>query len=219
MSSNTANGAALVAGMKNPVQATQVVFRSALKAMSEPGTLVKIKQNNGAGELNPAMFALSLALMDQHTPLWLAADFSQPEVIKNLQFHTAVTFTHAPQAAMFAIAKADQIDDLSVFNSGTDESPEMSCSILLQVSYLAALGDHSQSAGECTILKLTGPGIQSYKQVCVADLSPQLLDYLTRRVTPFPRGLDFYLVSAGQLLCIARTTLVEIINRGNTSCM
>lgn len=201
----------LVAGLQNPVSDAQVIFRSALKAMSEPGTLVDIAQPNGVANLTPAMFGLILALIDQQTTLWLSDSFNQPSIVKNIQFHAGAMLTTDAAGAQFALAQGDQITDLARFNQGSDESPEMSCSLLLQVSHLSALDAAHSDQPINQQLVLTGPGIQSSQTIAIGELSSELLDYLVNRDTAFPKGLDCYFVSGDQLLCIPRTTQIKVV--------
>lgn len=202
----------LVAGLANPTRDCQNIFRQALKAISEPGSIVNVvdeaEQLASLGLLSPAMFALIHTLTDQQTTLWLADSFSQGNIAKNLQFHAGVELIQNKSQVMFACAMANEIEDISLFNAGTDESPEMSCSMLLQV---AELDIGANANNHATTLQLTGPGIASFKKVSLTGLSPQIIKYLVERSHPFPRGLDFYFVSQQQLLCIPRTTKVEVI--------
>jgi alpha-D-ribose 1-methylphosphonate 5-triphosphate synthase subunit PhnH len=132
-----------------------------------------------------------------------------------------VQLVNDPQSAMFAIANADQITEFCYFNKGTDESPEMSCSLVLQVESLTNTAAQAQGSDNehSTLLKLEGPGIESVKYIAIAKLSTQLLEYLTERPDAFPRGLDFYFVSDKQLVCLPRTTKVSVITTGDNPCM
>ncbi|MEM5529357.1 phosphonate C-P lyase system protein PhnH [Gammaproteobacteria bacterium AS21] len=221
MQSPDTHNVTIAAGLTNPINAGQVIFRRTLKAMSEPGTIVDIEHNHGAGDLSPAMYALALSLLDQQTTLYLSAALKNEEVCKNLQFHTDVQLVNDPQSAMFAIANADQITEFCYFNKGTDESPEMSCSLVLQVESLTNTAAQAQGSDNehSTLLKLEGPGIESVKYIAIAKLSTQLLEYLTERPDAFPRGLDFYFVSDKQLVCLPRTTKVSVITTGDNPCM
>ena len=212
---------AIAAGLPEPINTSQVIFRRTLKAMSEPGTIVDIEQSHGVANLSPAMYALALSLLDQQTTLYLSAALKNESVCKNLQFHTDVPLVNDPQSAMFVIANADEITELSYFNKGTDESPEMSCSLVLQVEYLTNTTAQFMNTDNenSTLLKLEGPGIQAEKYIRIAKLSTPLLDYLTQRPDAFPKGLDFYFVSNKQLLCLPRTTKVSVITTGDSPCM
>ncbi len=200
----------LVPGLQDQVTGGQVIFRSALKAMSEPGTVVDISQDIAVEPLSPAMYAVILALLDQQTSLWLAKSFDQPQVVKNLQFHTGVKLAKTAQEAQFALAMASEIDELERFNIGTDESPEMSCSLFLQVDSIS-IDENISDSIDCSVLALSGPGIETIKNVGISKLSKSLIDYLTERSGEFPKGLDCYFVSQNQLLCIPRTTQVKVI--------
>src|SRR3546814_4413068 len=62
----------LLPAMPDPVMATQGVFRLALSAMSEPGTLQQVDHAVVLDRLAPATYALCLTLFDADTPVWLA---------------------------------------------------------------------------------------------------------------------------------------------------
>ncbi|MEI8634181.1 phosphonate C-P lyase system protein PhnH [Vibrio sp. PP-XX7] len=61
-----------------------------------------------------------------------------------------------------------------------------------------------------TTLRLTGPGIETDCRVRVAGIAGCVLDYLIQRPDPFPLGMDVILIEDKRLMCIPRTTTVEI---------
>jgi alpha-D-ribose 1-methylphosphonate 5-triphosphate synthase subunit PhnH len=219
----------LIKGFNNPIHDSQVVFRQLLKAMSEPGTLKSVRSPESIETLYTSTFAVCQALMDQQTPLWLSPNFDTPNIKHNLHFHTGVPITEQHQDALFALVDATVIDTLDVFSQkestdvtkdffldkskgfsqGNSEYPEMGCTLIIQVSSI------KDSLSDTTNLRLTGPGIESQHIVSISDLSPRLLDYLSNetgeRNAAFPLGLDFIFIDHNQIVCLPRTTNVEVL--------
>ncbi|MCV2401821.1 phosphonate C-P lyase system protein PhnH [Marinomonas sp. C2222] len=211
----------LVKGFHSPTQDSQVVFRQILKAMSEPGTIVELHSAEAIENLYPSSFATCLSLMDQQTPLWLSPHFDSQKIKHNLHFHSGVTLTDQITDASFALLKSDELESLNDvaasftsdnekgFSQGSSEYPETGCTVLVQVKKI-----HSQQA-DATKLKLTGPGIESEKQVSLSTLPANFLSYLTNNSgvhhSAFPLGLDFIFLDQHQVFCLPRTTLVEVI--------
>src|SRR3546814_18044007 len=99
----------LLPAMPDPVMATQGVFRLALSAMSEPGTLQQVDHAVVLDRLAPATYALCLTLFDADTPVWLAPSFDTPVLRAHLDFHCACPIVQALDAADFVVLPADDL--------------------------------------------------------------------------------------------------------------
>ncbi|MBJ7554101.1 phosphonate C-P lyase system protein PhnH [Marinomonas spartinae] len=203
----------LVKGFQHIIHDSQIAFRQLLKAMSEPGSLVSVSSPEPIDHLNASTFAICQAMLDQQTPLWLSPHFHTTNIKHNLHFHTGVSIIDESQQALFALLCPGDLDsfaDLSQhFSQGTNEYPETGCTLIVQVS---SIKDDLSDEGN---LRLTGPGIETAKFVSISDLPLALLDYLSNqtgeRNASFPLGLDFIFVDQTHLVCLPRTTQVEVL--------
>jgi alpha-D-ribose 1-methylphosphonate 5-triphosphate synthase subunit PhnH len=187
-------------GFADPVFESQAAFRGCLDALATPGTVVSL----GAGleslpGLDAAASALLLALLDQDTRLWLSPGVAAGRTAANLKFHTGCSFAASPGEADFAlIASAGELPPLEAFSAGSEEYPERSATLVLQVPAIVAAG-----------WRLTGPGIRGEARLSVPALGDGFLPQWERNHARFPRGIDLYL-ACGDLLCgLPRTTRID----------
>ncbi|MGJ8647239.1 MAG: phosphonate C-P lyase system protein PhnH [Marinomonas colpomeniae] len=207
----------LITGFQNPTHDSQGVFRQLLKAMSEPGTLVSVTSPESIETLYASTFAVCQALMDQQTPLWLSPKLDTKNIKHNLHFHTGAPVVEQSKDALFAVMDAEETglfqtvsqDFFQSFFQGTDEYPETGCTLIIQVNSIKIV------LSELSNLRLTGPGIEEEHLVSISDLAPPLLDYLSNttgeRNASFPLGLDVIFIDQNQLVCLPRTTQVEVL--------
>ncbi|BBB29286.1 phosphonate C-P lyase system protein PhnH [Neptunomonas japonica] len=217
------NAPTIIKGLVNPINDSQVVFRKLLKAMSEPGVIVNITSPEPLAHLYSSTFAICHALLDQQTPLWLSPELSTTEIKHNLHFHTGMPIANTQNAALFAIAYPNEISDMGDFSKGSSEYPEISCTLILQINSLAEMPrnqttDHvadqhvkNRSHHKNTTLKLSGPGIAQERYVHISDMTDLLIDYLVERPDSFPLGVDMIFATEQSLVCIPRTTHVEVV--------
>lgn len=188
-------------GFKDPVHDAQTTFRNLLEALANPGSQRQIASLAEApGALSPACASACLTLLDLETQVWLQPTLE--EEVKNwLRFHTGCRFTIEPQTADFAIINnCLSMPSLSVFNQGTDEEPEASTTLLVQVENFES--GHS--------VKLTGPGIKSEQVLTVQGLSSCFWEDLTNNVHKYPLGVDIFLFTRDTVIGLPRTTRVNI---------
>jgi alpha-D-ribose 1-methylphosphonate 5-triphosphate synthase subunit PhnH len=193
--------AGVAPGFADPVLDSQSAFRGCLAALATPGTLVAL----GAGldplpGLHPAATALLLSLLDQDTRLWLSPSVATGPLATSLKFHTGCSLAAAPGEGDFAlVARVEELPSLAAFSAGSDEYPERSATVVLQVPAIEASG-----------WRLSGPGIRDEVRLSVPALGPEFVADWERNRARFPRGVDFYL-SCGDRVCgLPRTTRVEL---------
>jgi len=189
------------AGFADPVLDSQRVYRDALAALSRPGTLVPVAAcGDGIPGLHPAAGGLLLALLDQDTRLWLSPSLRSGRAEASLRFHTGCTVADSAECADFAlVAGPHELPALETFAAGTDEHPERSTTLVLQVPAIAAGGGW----------RLTGPGIQADAQVRVEGLAAVFVAQWEANRQRFPRGIDLFLSGGDQLCGLPRTTRIE----------
>lgn len=182
--------------MPDPVTAMQRVFRLALNAMSEPGTLQRVDHVPELDRLAPATYALCLTLLDADTPVWIAPSLDTPALRANLAFHCACPVVQAREDAAFAVLTVDELDELSGFNIGTDRDPDISCTLLVQLDSL--------EEGAATSWR--GPGILN-KRVMRLPVAARF--WPRRSQHGFPKGLDMFFTAGREMTGLPRSTRVQ----------
>lgn len=178
----------------SPVFGAQAAFSALMNAMARPG---RIQPCNLLPELppglQPAAAAALLALADAETPLWTDA---LGEARDWIAFHTGAPFVALGQA-QFALALG-AAPALAALNPGTDETPQESATLILQ---LAALDD---TAG----WQLTGPGIEHTHRLAAQGLPEDFPAQWAANRAQFPRGVDLILCAGTRLAALPRTTRI-----------
>ena len=202
----TAPGADLGPGFTDPVHDAQTVFRAVLRAMSRPGEVQDLTMALGPNfapphPLVPAAAAVCLALLDLDTRLWIDGGGDAAAVY--LRFHTGAPLADAPDEADFAvIADGAMIPRLDAFSPGTDELPERSATLIVQVAGLES------RAGE-GVWRLSGPVIDGNADLAVEGLRAGMAEELAVNFQRFPRGVDLILCAGARVAALPRTTKVE----------
>ncbi|MEQ8507241.1 MAG: phosphonate C-P lyase system protein PhnH [Rhodospirillales bacterium] len=198
-------GAAPAAGFGDPVHDSQAVFRSVLRAMSRPGEVQELTAPiMPPAPLLPAAAAVCLALLDLETRLWIdggSRDVSQARDF--LAFHTgAPTASTAADADFVVVADGAMVPRLDTFRQGSDEAPEKSATLIVQVTDL----DDMPVDG---VWRLSGPGVDGTAGLHIEGLRGGLVEELADNRGRFPRGVDLILCAETRLACLPRTTKVE----------
>lgn len=186
-------------GLADPVFDGQRVFRAVLGAMARPGRLARVDVTlTPPAPLDPATAAVMLALADYDAPVWLDGEAASEAAANYIRFHCGAPIVAEPGRAAFAVCLAPP--SLARFNPGTDEFPEASTTVVVQVADLAAGGP----------LVLTGPGIESAHRIGVIGLPDGFWTERRAANADFPRGLDLILSCGRHLCAVPRTTKVEL---------
>ncbi|MDQ2804272.1 MAG: phosphonate C-P lyase system protein PhnH [Pseudomonadota bacterium] len=183
-------------GFADPVAEAQGCFRALLDAMARPGTT----RAAGAGlaappPLDPATAATLLTLADAETALWL--DPAAEAACGWIAFHCGARFVAAANAAHIVAALG--LPDLARCNAGSDEAPETSATVVLQV---AALGCGAR-------YRLSGPGLRVPAVLAVAGLPPDFASLWRENHALYPRGVDVVLCAGTALAALPRSVLIE----------
>lgn len=190
--------ASLSPGFAAPVEGAQAAFRVVLEAMAHPGRILGLPEAAivpPAPGLGIAATAILLALTDDGTPLW--TDGAAAGALAHFRFHTGARAATGPEAAAFAaIADAEHLPPLGAFDHGTDEYPDRSTTLVIEVAELAA------QAGRL----LRGPGIDGTAPLRVVGLGERFWEEREALRPLFPRGLDVILTCGARLAALPRTT-------------
>ena len=194
------NTQALSGGFAAPVFDSQRVFRLLMDAMSRPGTVGVVDIDVGQpSPLGRAAGAVALTLCDADTPVWLHSCFAKSAIAPWIAFHTGATTAQEKGEARFAFMQASTgICSFSLFASGTQEYPDRSTTILIEVNSLA----------EGRQLILSGPGIKGETAVSIDGLPEAFFSFWNDNRALFPTGVDVVLTAGNALLCLPRTTKI-----------
>ena len=198
--------AELPAGFADKVPSAQSTFRSVMDAMARPGSVQRIAAT--AGTPRPMMSgtaALALTLFDHATSLWLDPRMSATsDAAKWLKFHTSAPVIADSSVCSFAlIGDPDGLPGLDRFAFGTNEYPDRSTTLILQV----------ESLTEGASIELRGPGIDGTAIMQATVRPADLFERLAINATLFPRGIDVVLVADDAIVAIPRTT--RLVTKGD----
>ncbi len=188
-------------GLADPVRDSQRVFRAVLDATAHPGRIVALTEPiETPAPLEKASAAVCLALVDFETPLWLDSATRTVEVVEYLRFHCGCPIVAEAGGSRFGlIADPRRMPPLDAFEAGTDEYPDRSATVIIQVGTLGS------GAGP----RLTGPGIESDLRLEVNGLPESFWATFRKNHSLFPRGVDVILVAGSLVAALPRTTRVD----------
>ena len=198
--------AELPPGFVDKVLSAQSTFRSVMDAMARPGTVQRIVPMAGSpGPMMRGTAAIALTLFDHDTPLWLDARMAErSDVVIWLKFHTGAPVVQDSSIASFAlISDGALLPALERFALGTNEYPDRSTTVILQVESL----DSGRS------FELRGPGIDGVATLQASIRPFDLFERLQFNEALFPRGIDLVLVADDAVVAIPRTT--RVVNKGS----
>jgi alpha-D-ribose 1-methylphosphonate 5-triphosphate synthase subunit PhnH len=194
---------AIGGGFADPVFDAQSVFRAVMDAMARPGTIAEVSSLAAPpAPLSGTAVAVALTLCDHDTPLWLDAPLAASEAVRAyLAFHSGAPCTDRPADAAFAlVTNAVPLTGLGDFAQGTQEYPDRSTTLILQVETLSnEVGSH---------FTLEGPGIETTAWLSIAPLPPNFIAQWQENRARFPRGVDLILAAPGKIACLPRTVRI-----------
>lgn len=187
-------------GLTDPVLDSQRIFRGVLDAIAHPGRIVPLPPPpDPPGPLVPAAAAVALTLLDYETPLWLDAAAGAGPVADFLRFHCGCHLVAASERAAFALlTDAEALPPLDAFDPGSDDFPDRSATVIVQVAGLRAGMGH----------RLRGPGIDGERRIDIQGIPERFWTMCLENHGLFPRGIDFLLVADSRVVALPRTTLV-----------
>ncbi len=182
-------------GFADPVAGAQSCFRAVLDAMARPGS------RHAAGDalappapLDPATAAVLLTLVDADSKLWLAPE-CRPAA-EWLVFHCNADVVDDIGRADFVLATG--LPDLATLATGSDEGPEESATLILQLGGL----DGGMA------LRLAGPGLREPADLNVDGLPPDFVESWATNHALFPRGVDIIFCAGRELAALPRSVQI-----------
>jgi alpha-D-ribose 1-methylphosphonate 5-triphosphate synthase subunit PhnH len=190
----------LTPGFADPVLESRETFRAILDAMAHPGRVLTLDCIlESPTRLTLAASATCLTLLDFETPLWTDLPAGSA-TISWLQFHCGISIVNDPSEAHFALmTDTPAMPSLTRFNMGTDEYPESSTTLIVQVDHL----------GPENGKRLTGPGIETFSTLQVLGLPSRFWKERKNQSMVYPLGLDMIFTNDCKIAALPRTTIVE----------
>jgi alpha-D-ribose 1-methylphosphonate 5-triphosphate synthase subunit PhnH len=182
-------------GFGDPVGDAQSCFRAVLGAMSRPGRIGRA----GMGLIPPpglaaATAAVALTLLDAETGVFLDPGFAGAS--EWIGFHCG-----APPASLAAadFLIVGNLPDLASVYAGSDEAPENSATIVLQVASLRRGPGY----------RLAGPGLESFSILHIDGVPKNFVAQWHANHALFPRGIDIILCAGDELAALPRSIQIE----------
>lgn len=186
-------------GFADPVAASQATFRAVLTALSEPGRILTLALAlEPPRPLGLAAAAIAYSLLDGDTPLW--CDAASRPAAATLRFHTGAPMVEQPERARFAlIADAALLPPLDRFEAGSDEYPDRSATLIIEVP----------SLDDGPALVLRGPGIPDDRPLAVSGLPRSFPAQWRENRLRFPRGIDVIFTAGSRIAGLPRSVQLE----------
>jgi alpha-D-ribose 1-methylphosphonate 5-triphosphate synthase subunit PhnH len=190
----------LARGFQEPVFDSQRAFRAAMEALANPGRIRMIGQELTEAPVAGAAAAITLALCDYETPLFMAPSVAaRPGAADYLRFHTDAMLVAEPAVAAFALVDlAHDTLDLSAFAQGTPEYPDRSTTVIAIVSSLA----------KGPSITLSGPGIATTAALRVAGLPGDFTEQWRANRAAFPLGVDIIFATSDAIVGLPRSARI-----------
>lgn len=186
-------------GFADPVFQGQSVFKAIMDGMARPGTIqTVIPEIAPPAPLGIAAGAIALALCDHETPVWLSAALAKSSLPAWLAFNTGAWLSDKLEARFIFLEGGAMLSSLSQFTLGTQEYPDRSATIVLEVTELEGGKE----------LALSGPGIESIETIAPSGLPDSFLRLWNDNRAIFPRGADVILTAGKRFVCLPRTTKI-----------
>lgn len=187
-------------GMSDPVMDAQAVFRVALAAMAEPGSIKPCLQLAHA-PLPPIMAALALTLLDYETPYALTGLADDERIEGYLSFHTGAPRADAAKAAFVLIHPRDfDVQLWRALPHGTADYPDASATVILDAGRF----------GEGFAVELSGPGLREPRPFCASHLAREFWTIAAENSALYPLGVDFMFCGDGEMAALPRSTRIRM---------
>ncbi len=169
------------------------VFLALMWALSYPGAVQALP---GFTQTHESLAAVGRALLDLESSFY-AGD----EALERRLRPTGARNKPVASASyvFFSELANDELPLLEQASVGDFEYPDNSATLIIGCDF---------DTPASTELNLSGPGIQSERQIRVANL-PAAFWQVRERLIHYPLGVDVFLVSGGQVIGLPRTTKVQ----------
>ena len=148
----------------------------------------------------PEAAMVMLTLCDADTPIWLDRRLAASDALLQwIAFHCGAPVTAEPMDAHFAfVSDATHMSPLGTFCCGTQDYPDRSTTIVVQIEDLSGGGS----------LRIAGPGIDGSREWSPHPLPRGFAIEWASNHARFPRGVDLVMVAPGKLAAMPRSTRI-----------
>lgn len=185
-------------GLSSPVRDTQLVFRAVMDAMARPGSVHHLAELAAPPAPLTAMAGAVIAtLADADTSVWLDPAMAKSETVADwIVFHTGAPITpHQSEAAFALIAAPQTMSSLNGFALGSQDYPDRSTTLILQVRTLT----------DGPRLEFEGPGINGRISIGPDPMPQHFAAQWRANRAVFPRGVDLILAAPDGLAALPRS--------------
>lgn len=189
---------ALDGGFVRPVLDAQATFRTLMDAMARPASILDLEALTAPpSSLGATAGAIACTLVDADTTVWLDDTFGKNDTLSSwLAFHTGARLVPACAEAAFAlIGSCRSMPPLDRFAQGSQEYPDRSATLILQLEALDGGGP----------LAFEGPGIKGRATIAPIGLPEDFARQWTENRARFPRGVDLILAGGDAVACLPRS--------------
>lgn len=179
--------------------ASQAAFRAAMDCLARPGETRTLDAVDAPAPLAPATAALVKGLADYDSPIWLDAVLAAvPAVADWIRFQTgAPLVTDRREAAFALISDARAMPDFMSFAQGSEEYPDRSTTLIVQVESFTGPS-----------VTLTGPGIKTTQPFAATPLPDDFSARMAGNRELFPRGIDLIFVASHTIAALPRSVRI-----------
>lgn len=188
-------------GFSHSVFEAQAVFRAVMAGFAHPGKTATIETDVAPPKpFGKAAASILLTLCDFETATWLSPTLRNDIVSGWVNFHSGAPLKGEPHMSTFAfVATVAECPTLALFSLGTDEYPDTSTTIVLEITALT---------GGSTLV-LEGPGVKGTNAIAPSGLPSNFIQMWAANGALFPCGVDLILTSGDCFLCLPRTTRIK----------
>jgi alpha-D-ribose 1-methylphosphonate 5-triphosphate synthase subunit PhnH len=181
--------------------ASQAAFRAVMECFARPGEIRTLDGVAAPAPLAAATAALIQSLADYETPVWLDPSLAGVAAVGEwIRFQTGAPLVKESRDAAFAlIGNPHDLPDFSQFALGTEEYPDRSTTLIVQVERFAG---HA--------IAIEGPGIKATRRLAAEPLPDDFAARLVANRELFPRGIDLVLVAGAQAMALPRSIRVSL---------
>ena len=177
---------------------SQGSFRALMDGFARPGEIRTISSTTAPAPLAPATAAILLCLADFETPIWLDKALDESQIADWIRFHTGAPLVGAPSGAVFAvIGNSREAPEFTDFAQGSDEYPDRSTTVIIQVDRL-----------EGEPIAICGPGIRGTRAISAEPLPQNFAARLSANRELYPRGIDLILTASRSFQALPRSVRV-----------
>lgn len=176
--------------------ASQAAFRALMDCTARPGEIRTLDGTGAPAPLAPAAAALVQSLADYESPIWLDSALSKvPAIADWIRFHTGAPIAIEPAQAAFAlIGDAHNPPDFAQFAQGTEEYPDRSTTLIVQIEGFTG-----------PEFVIEGPGLKAPRRFAATPLPDDFAHRMRANRDLFPRGVDLVFVAGNKIAALPRS--------------